>query len=198
MTVNRSPEISVMTTHQDSEMDRDWKWNCFKKKGDSLLTCLIQDLSVRICQFLSSVLSQVSLVRLCLVPRRLSLDENVRAKEGGRETVGTCFTFSSPEPLGLICNRPTTWPRNDGLGTRMPEGACRLYPSHGPLRFITSHSFRACLCHAKKEAPEEEAEWGSFSVAPKPVISFGHVVLKIRWLALKKKQPISRSLYLPH
>ena len=33
-----------------------------------------------------------------------------------------------------------------------------LYPSHGPLRFITSHSFRArLLCHAKNEAPEEEA-----------------------------------------
>ena len=30
-------------------------------------------------------------------------------------------------------------------------------PSHGPLRFITSHSFRARLCHAKNEAPEEEA-----------------------------------------
>ena len=43
----------------------------------------------------------------CLVPRRLSLDENVRAKEGGKETTGF---------------------------------ACRLYPSHGPLRFITSHS----------------------------------------------------------
>ena len=27
-----------------------------------------------------------------------------------------------------------------------------------PLRFITSHSFRARLCHAKNEAPEEEAE----------------------------------------
>ena len=33
----------------------------------------------------------------------------------------------------------------------------RLYPSHGPLRFITSHSFRARLSHAKNEAPEEEA-----------------------------------------
>ena len=54
----------------------------------------------------------------CLVPRRLSFDENVRAKEGGKETTG---------------------------------------PSHGPLRFITSHSFRARLCHAKNEAPEEEA-----------------------------------------
>ena len=26
--------------------------------------------------------------RACLVPRRLSLDENVRAKEGGKETTG--------------------------------------------------------------------------------------------------------------
>ena len=42
-----------------------------------------------------------------------------------------------------------------GSGRRF---GCRLYPSHGPLRFITSHSFRARLCcHAKNEAPEEEA-----------------------------------------
>ena len=63
----------------------------------------------------------------CLVPRRLSFDENVRAKEGGKETTGF---------------------------------VCRLHPSHGPLRFITSHSplaFRARLCLAKNEAPEEEA-----------------------------------------
>ena len=33
----------------------------------------------------------------------------------------------------------------------------RRDPSHGPLRFITSHSFRAPLCHAKNEALEEEA-----------------------------------------
>ena len=64
----------------------------------------------------------------CLVPRRLSFDENERAKEGGKETTGFALGF-----------------------------ACRLYPSHGPLRFITSHSFRARLCHAKNEAPEEEA-----------------------------------------
>ena len=47
-----------------------------------------------------------------MLPRNqtsLSLDENVRAKEGGKETTGQ---------------------------TRF---ACRLYPSHGPLRFITSH-----------------------------------------------------------
>ena len=36
----------------------------------------------------------------------------------------------------------------------------RLYPSNGPLRFITNHSFRARLCHAKNEAPEEEADQG--------------------------------------
>ena len=62
-----------------------------------------------------------------LVPRRLSFDESVRAKEGGKETTGE---------------------------TRF---ACRLYPSHGPLRFITSQSFSARLYHAKNEAPEEEA-----------------------------------------
>ena len=35
-----------------------------------------------------------------------------------------------------------------------------LYPSHGSLRFITSHSFPARLSHAKNEAPEEEAVTG--------------------------------------
>ena len=37
-------------------------------------------------------------------------------------------TFSSPEPLGLICNRPrfpTTWPRNDGLWGRKCEQQSR-------------------------------------------------------------------------
>ena len=53
----------------------------------------------------------------CLVPRRLSFDENVRAKEGRKETTGF---------------------------------ACRLYPSHGPLRFITSHS-RFALASAKRK-----------------------------------------------
>ena len=37
-------------------------------------------------------------------------------------------------------------------------GRRQLYPSHGPLRFIPSHSFRSRLCHAKNVAPEEEAE----------------------------------------
>ena len=56
------------------------------------------------------VFSQVSNTARKKLPRTqtsLSLDENMRAKEGGKETTGF---------------------------------ACRLYPSHGPLRFITSHS----------------------------------------------------------
>ena len=73
-------------------------------------------------------------VRPCLVPRRLSFDENVRAKEGGKETTGE---------------------------TRF---ACRLYPSLGPLWLIASHSFRARLYHAKNEAPEEEAALDPFVI----------------------------------
>ena len=53
----------------------------------------------------------------CLIPRRLSFDENVRAKEGRKETTGF---------------------------------ACRLCPSHSPLRFITSHS-RFALASAKRK-----------------------------------------------
>ena len=53
----------------------------------------------------------------CLLPRPVSFDETVRAKEGGKETMGF---------------------------------ACRLYPSHGPLRFITSHS-RFALASAKRK-----------------------------------------------
>ena len=56
------------------------------------------------------VFSQVSNTARKKLPRTqtsLSLDENMRAKEGGKETTGF---------------------------------ACRLSPSHGPLRFITSHS----------------------------------------------------------
>ena len=50
-------------------------------------------------------------LNFCLIPRRLSLDENVRAKEGGKETTGE-------------------------TSLRLPS----VYFSHGPLRFITSHS----------------------------------------------------------
>ena len=61
--------------------------------------------------------------------------------------------------------------------------ACRLYPSHGPLRFITSHSFRARLCHAKNEAPEEEA-----------VICIYRVMVKETIHCVTEKNRISRAL----
>ena len=82
----------------------------------------------------------------CLVPRRLSFDENVRAKEGGKETM-----------------------------------ACRRYPSHGPLRFImiTSHSFRALLCHVKKRS----AWGGGWKV---------NIIVAVEWTTKafeKKKNP---------
>ena len=67
-------------------------------------------------------------------------------------------------PSTIIRKLPRTqtslfWWKCARKGRREGEGfACRLYPSHGSLRFITSHSFRARLCHAKNEAPEEEAD----------------------------------------
>ena len=46
---------------------------------------------------------------ICLVPRRLSFDENVRAKEGGKETTGetsgrSCFQHGGKSNGGRICN----------------------------------------------------------------------------------------------
>ena len=49
----------------------------------------------------------------CLVPRRLSLDVNLRAKEGGKEKTGDSETALR----SLVSS-----------------------PSRGPLRFVTSHS----------------------------------------------------------
>ena len=45
----------------------------------------------------------------CLVPRRLSFDENVRAKEGGKETTGetsgrSCFQDGGKSNGGRICS----------------------------------------------------------------------------------------------
>ena len=67
---------------------------------------------------------------LPLTRTSLSLKENLRAKEGGKEQTGE---------------------------TRF---ASLLYPSHGPLRFVTSHSRFALASmrnHAKNEAPEDGA-----------------------------------------
>ena len=64
----------------------------------------------------------------CLVPRRLSLDENVRAKEGGKETTG--------ETALRLPSVPFPW---------------SLAVHHQSL------AFRARLYDEKNEAPEEEA-----------------------------------------
>ena len=64
----------------------------------------------------------------CLVPRRLSLDENVRAKEGGKETTG--------ETALRLPSIPFPW---------------SLAVHHQSL------AFRARLYDKKNEAPEEEA-----------------------------------------
>ena len=47
--------------------------------------------------------------KLCLVPRRFSFDENVRAKEGGKETTGetsgrSCFQDGGKSNGGRICS----------------------------------------------------------------------------------------------
>ena len=68
------------------------------------------------------------MVDTCLAPRRLSLDENVRAKEGGKETTGET-SFRRP-------SLPFPW---------------SLAVHHQSL------VFRARLYDAKNEAPEEKA-----------------------------------------
>ena len=47
--------------------------------------------------------SLLKLFDICLIPRRLSFDENVPAKEGGKETTGeTCRLYPSPGTLQFI------------------------------------------------------------------------------------------------
>ena len=63
---------------------------------------------------------------LCLVPRRLSLDENVRAKEGGKETTGeTSFRLPSvPFPWSLAIHNQSlaiTLRQTKRLRRRLPR-----------------------------------------------------------------------------
>ena len=57
-------------------------------------------------------LSMITHNKTCLVPRRLSFDENVRAKEGGKETTGDCTLpmvpcGSSPVTRFALASRKT-------------------------------------------------------------------------------------------
>ena len=94
-------------------------------------------------------------------------------------TTTTLFQYSHAELVHGITS--ASYP-DVSLDMRAKEGgkettgfACRLYPSHGPLRCITSHSFRARLCHAKNEAPEEEAappQWQKQTLLPRTLLVF--------------------------
>ena len=80
------------------------------------------------CNKKSELLALVTLDSACLVPRRLSIDENVRAKEGGKETTG--------ETVLRVPSVPFPW---------------SLAVHHQSL------AFRARLYDEKNQAPEEEA-----------------------------------------
>ena len=60
-------------------------------------------------------------------------------------------------PVPYACAKPHHQGMEALISCLVPRRLSFDDPSHGPLWFITSHSFRARLCHAKNEAPEEEA-----------------------------------------
>ena len=81
----------ILGEHQASETIRHPRLR-FVKNEDKLLSLALR-----------------SLGSACLVPRRLSFDENVRAKEGGKETTGetagrSCFQDGGESNGGPICN----------------------------------------------------------------------------------------------
>ena len=99
--------------------------------------------------------------KTCLVHRRLSFDENVRAKERGKETTG----------------------------------ACCLYPSHGPLRFITSHS-RFALASAMRKTKrlrrrlvQNSVRTCSFDVAVAVAVAVAVVVAETGSIVLTPPPP---------
>ena len=60
-------------------------------------------------------------------------------------------------PVPYACAKPHHPGMEALISCLVPRRLSFDDPSLGPLWFITSHSFRARLCHAKNEAPEEEA-----------------------------------------
>ena len=63
----------------------------------------------------------------CLVPRRLSLDENVRAKEGGKETTGVCtlpMVPCSSSPVTRVSRSPLRWEKRSAWGGGCPTAVC--------------------------------------------------------------------------
>ena len=108
-------------------------------------------------------------MRPCPVPRRLSLslslDENLRAKEGGKEKTGE--TALKP-PF--------------------------FYLAHGPLRVVTSHSRFALTSlrnHAKNEAPEEEAGWDPYYTWVQMLLQMGPLLYLGPVIKLVPSTPVS-------
>ena len=74
---------------------------------------------------------------------------------------------------GCLVPRRLSLSLNENLrtqeGGKKRTGVSLFYPSHGPLRFVTSYSRFASACtrnHAKNEAPKEEADPGGYSYFP--------------------------------
>ena len=70
---------------------------------------------------------------ICLVPRRLSLDENVRAKEGGKESVLFQWSLAAHHQSLAITLRKTKCLRRTKTGKILvifPERAFRLSPQN--------------------------------------------------------------------
>ena len=112
----------------------------------------------------------------CLRARRLSFDENVPAKEGGKETTGGRLRLPSvPFPWSLAVHHQ-------------------------------SLAFRARLCHAKNEAPEEEAAsdvQGGMKPPPPLFIRFLKILSRrfyldicpFQWLFVYVKDPFTVNFW---
>ena len=81
------------------------------------------------------------------------------------------YPFSSPEPLGLICNRPkptpclpTTWPRNDGLWGR--EWMCTAFATtitHAPWGML-SYFHCSAFSHGRAKVIRVSYVWTRISL----------------------------------
>ena len=106
--------------------------------------------------------------------------KNLRKRQPPR--LQKCFNAASYPDVSLLMKM---------CAQRKAGKTFRLYPSLGPLRFITSHSFRARLCHAKNEAPEEEAGINVYRRERKYETRFH----RIKWTFPEGEYLIRRYLY---
>ena len=112
------------------------------------------------------------------MPRRLSLDEDVRAKEGGKETTGkgaspaVCTLPMVPcgsSQVTSVSRSPLpSLPRSRFLDVTQRSPKSSKSSFGGALRDIQKTAAReTSLYHAKNEAPEEEADFRPCDVNPR-------------------------------